>query len=157
MPDSRAYITAYDGIPRLFIEATQPEGRSTTSLSSQESWDLSSNTYDNASRGDVCVQVLQEPLLRPGDDWYWFQNWEMRVDGWLVSRRSRGRYIVSHNVEDTAVYLYEGGDIVAKGAITDTVCVHKVATKPGLHVVDFKVWTSTGEEATYSWAFKIVP
>jgi hypothetical protein len=143
-------ITTHKGTLTHFIEDVRPEARSTISLSSRDDW-----TFLGGDEGSVCVKIRQEPLLRPGDDWYRFGNWEVRVDGRLVTEKD---FTTTQEVIDLGVYLYdEQGDLLAAGAIESIICVHEAVTEPGLHVADFKVWTSTGEEATYSWAFEVVP
>jgi hypothetical protein len=67
-------------------------------------------------------------------------------------------FTITQEVTDLAVYLYdEQGNILAGGSVESSICVQEAVSEPGLHGADFKVWTSTGEEATYSWAFKVVP
>lgn len=143
-------IGTHRGTFTHFIDDVRPKASSTISLSSRDDW-----TFLGGDEGSVCVKIRQEPLLRPGDDWYRFGNWEVRVDGRLVTEKD---FTITQEVTDLGVYLYdEQGGLLAAGAIESIICVHEAVAEPGLHVADFKVWTSTGEEATYSWAFKVVP
>jgi hypothetical protein len=142
-------IGTHRGTFTHFIDDVRPRASSTISLSSPNDWDL------GGDEGSLCILVQQEPLLRPGDSWRYFENWEVRVDGRLVTEDD---FTITQGVWDLAVYLYdEQGNVIASGAFASDICVENVVAEPGLHVADFKVWTSTGEEATYSWAFKVVP
>jgi len=68
---------------------------------------------------------------------------------------------MSLDTVELAVYLHVTEDVLiiangGRGVGSDTVC-WEADMRPGIHVADVVIWTSTGEEFTYSWAFEVVP
>lgn len=78
------------------------------------------------------------------------------MDGFHNARISLdGRQITvapTHFGDD--VLVYGPGD--SEGSFSDNLC-WSIDVQPGIHIADLKVWTSTHEEFSYSWAFEVVP
>lgn len=102
--------------------------------------------------GDVCVDFEVLPLLREGDFWVNFTNWEVFVDGQLITKDDV--FQPEQAGDEVGIIDYEE-NYLAAGPNHEIYCVDGAVRKIGLHVVDLKVWTSTGEESSYSWAFEV--
>lgn len=149
-PEPLPTITSYEGRSMRWIERVFPDPGATLILSSPEDWSSRAMGV-----GDVCALVYEEPLLRPGDDWRYLENWQIRIDGEMIPVEA-GK--IHQEVVDLEVVIRdEEGNPIASGAKEDTKCALGATREPGLHLAELTVWTSTGEEFTYSWAFKVEP
>ncbi len=134
-----------------FIEMVAPEPLSTVRLSYNSGWgrtDVPLHPDQPAWQhmvGLVCAEILVRPLLRPGDSLLVYQNVSLSLDEEQLA-------VYSHMPLESQVEAAGGGS----GPWSDTVC-WEADVRPGIHVADLTVWTSTGEEFTYSWAFRVEP
>lgn len=131
-----------------YIDSVQPAPGRTLSLSNPEDRNLV--YYPDEEARIICVHILIQPLLRPNDSFYQFENIELTVDGQIVTTEP-SHEPVAHEAEGLED---EEGNVIAAGVESDTICWNKDIS-PGKHVATIQVWTSTGEEFSYSWAFKI--
>ncbi len=92
------------------------------------------------------VHILPLSLLRPGDN----------TCGWGNVRISLDERHISGDPDHLVDLAPIGGPGDSRGCYADTV-TWELPMAPGIHVADVVVWTSTGEEFTYSWAFEVVP
>jgi hypothetical protein len=128
-----------------FIDYVQPEPGTVVSLSDPSAWECGVGQ----DIGAICVEILEEPLLRPNDDLYLFKNIRLTVDGKNINIDP------SHEPTDVQIgYLDENEKIVATGVYSDLIR-WSTGLRPGKHVAEILVWTSTGEEFTYRWAFEV--
>jgi hypothetical protein len=105
---------------------------------------------DAQAMEEVCITLLQEPLLRPGDFWQFFENISLTLNGERINTTP------SHATLDAAVGLVdEGGNVIAEASYADMIC-WEVELEAGFHIAEALVWTSTGEEFPIRWAFQII-
>lgn len=98
----------------------------------------------------ICVRIRVGSLLEPGDNLAYVENLDIVLDGEDVQNAR-----ITHETIDVGVTLTnEQGEIVAMGPEEDLVCWYDLLSV-GKHVVDFRVWTSSGREYNYSWAFEV--
>ena len=144
----------------FFIAAVWPAPGATVRRSSPEGWGWPSQyiIMEISPQGEVpvegtapdvgiiCAEINIGGLLRPGDDWDYFEGpIEIGLDGQRLSDPS-------HDTTLELISTANGG----RGPSSDKLC-WETSARLGVHVVDLTVGTSTGEECTYSWAFRVTP
>jgi hypothetical protein len=101
-------------------------------------------------RSDVCVGVNVEPLLEPGDAIRRIENFSLSIDGRRIPDDSLG-----HLTIDETITVESPQGKIGYGPPYDEICWRGVL-RPGLHIVDFHVWSTSGEtEFEYSWVFRV--
>ena len=123
-----------------FLVSVYPYPGSVVNLGDSEGWQ-----EWHSEPGWVCAHILEQPLLRPGDNWTHLDNVSLSIDEQLINDEP-----VNHEVEATEVYG-PGGSV---GAYSDYICWES-QLEPGIHLAEIKVWTSTDETFVYRWAFKL--
>jgi|GEM_PF-6158720 len=113
---------------------TNPEPGATISASEAES---------------ICVNILVQTFLRPGDYWDHFDNIKANIDGEPLPAKP------SHETLDSLVGITdENGNDLAIGPYADAVC-WETQLEPGVYIIEALLWTSTGEEYTIKWSFEV--
>ncbi len=126
-----------------------PEPGTTVSLSSSDGWGRESflDGEDVQPKRKICFTIKMAPLLRSGDDFTYFENLKLLLDGDEVKQNP------THITNLVAVVGNAGG----LGSELDLICYDlRGEMTPGIRRLDLVVWTSTGEEFTYSWAIEVV-
>lgn len=127
------------------VSETYPEASSVVSL------DMPVNIRApvESSRA-ICVSVQIEPLLEPGDNLERAENVQLTLDTRIVSKQPQ------HTILPMQVNLLaENGATLATGVANDVLCWNRLLSI-GEHLAEFQIWSTSGKEYSYEWAFEVV-
>lgn len=104
------------------------------------------------STGEICVDILIQPLLRPGDHIEEFSNIRLSLDGRRIRTISEHEHV---DMSAEGLWDAQGETQIASGPWSDYIC-WQANPQSGQHDVELLLWTSTGENLKYRWQFDIV-
>lgn len=132
--------------PPSVVARVKPAPGSVVSLSSPADW-------KDFSTGEVelCVQINVAPLLEPGDSYKQISDRKLLFDGQQAPDPDHGMIL-----QGLVMLTDEHGRSIAYGPDGQIDCWQGLLSS-GVHVADFRVWTTSGVKYEYSWTFKVVP